>query len=148
MIIRRALLEEIVDLRHRVLRAGLPRESAIFPADDGPTAIHVAAVEADEVVGCATLHLNEWQGKPAWQLRGMAVTPSHQRSGVGAKLLIAMETAAGESDVHELWCNARTPAAKFYERNGWQIVSEPFDIPSAGPHVKMIKTISQYNPSL
>ena len=38
-----------------------------------------------------TLHLNEWQGEPAFQLRGMAVDPSLQRSGIGERLLQAAD---------------------------------------------------------
>ena len=142
--IRRASSEEVIDLRHRVLRAGLGRETAIFHGDDAATSIHVVAVGAgDETIACATLHLNEWQDAPAWQLRGMAVAPGLQGQGIGSQLLAALESAAAQSEVNQLWCNARTPAAKFYEKHGWRVVSEPFDIPTAGPHVKMIKAISR-----
>lgn len=37
-----------------------------------------------------------------------------------------------------VWCNARTSAIGFYEKLGWQVVSEPFDVLTAGPHVKMV----------
>jgi predicted GNAT family N-acyltransferase len=146
--IRRASAAEVVDLRHEVLRAGLPRETAIFPGDDAATSIHVFAVDDNgRAVGCGTLHLNEWQNKPSWQLRGMAVAPTHRGQAIGAQLLAALESAVAASDVHQLWCNARTPAAEFYRKHGWEIVSEPFEIPTAGPHVKMIKTISRSSTS-
>ena len=41
------------------------------------------AVSDGRMVGTLTLHLNEWEGKPAWQLRGMAVTPQMQGASVG-----------------------------------------------------------------
>ena len=141
LLIRPARAGELIDLRHRILRAGLARESAIFPGDDQRTAIHLVATLDDRIVGCVTLHLNEWNGAPAWQLRGMAIDTPLQRSGLGAALLQAVETAVRPSHVRQLWCNARTPAAGFYEKHGWRIISEPFDIPTAGPHVKMSKRL-------
>jgi hypothetical protein len=36
-----------------------------------------------------------------------------------------------------LWCNARTPARRCYERAGLQTRGEPWDDPEIGPHVAM-----------
>ena len=140
-LIRPASADELIDLRHRVLRAGLERETAMFPGDDDPATRHFAALLDARIVGCVTLHRNEWNGAAAWQLRGMAIDSAHQRSGIGAALLRAVEAFVRESDVKQLWCNARTPAAAFSEKHGWTIASEPFDIPTAGPHVKMTKRL-------
>jgi hypothetical protein len=41
-----------------------------------------------------------------------------------------------------LWCNARVPAVPFYREMGWAVVSEPFEIPTAGPHVRMVKRLT------
>ena len=139
-----ATADDVVALRHAVLRAGLPRETAIFPGDDELSARHFVADDTGVIVGCVTLHLNQWQDEAAWQLRGMAVAPSHQRQGVGGKLIEAVEQSLRQSpdDVPRLlWCNARVPAAGFYERQGWEVVSDVFEIPGAGPHVKMIKRL-------
>ena len=38
-----------------------------------------------------------------------------------------------------LWCNARVPAMGFYQKLAWQVVSDEFHIPTAGPHVKMVR---------
>ncbi len=141
MIIRPARCEEVIDLRHKVLRQGLPPETAIFPGDEDPTAQHFVVEANSKVIGCVTLHLNHWQTEPAWQLRGMAVAHTHQRQGVGSLLLRAVDEAVSQSTPTLLWCNARTPAAPFYEKHGWTIESEVFEIPTAGPHVKMIKRL-------
>ncbi len=59
--------------------------------------------------------------------------------GVGRQLLRFIETELKfDQDNRTLWCNARVPAAPFYQKLGWRIVSEVFDIPTAGPHVRMI----------
>jgi ribosomal protein S18 acetylase RimI-like enzyme len=72
----------------------------------------------------------------------MAVSPEVRGRGVGQALLEFLESGLrAESPVRQLWCNARTPAVGFYERQGWRVVSEVFDIPTAGPHVRMVKRL-------
>ena len=134
---------EIVELRHAVLRFGLPRESAMFPGDDRPDSRHVvAATEAGRVVGCATFHASDWKGSPAWRLRGMATAPEFRSMGLGTAMLrLAENVIRTDTPIHTLWCNARVPATEFYKRNGWTVESDVFDIPTAGPHVIMTKQI-------
>ncbi len=147
--IRRVSADAILDLRHRILRAGLPAETARFDDDDAPATFHWAAFAADEPrispispIACASVMLNSWQGEPAWQLRGMAVEDGFQRSGLGRQMLQHAEAAAAqEGKASWIWCNARVPASGFYDAHGWVIASEVFDIPTAGPHVKMRKRL-------
>lgn len=141
--IRLAQAAELIDLRHACLRQGLPREAAIFEGDDEPGTLHAVAEVDSRIIGCATLVQRPWKDQRAWQLRGMAVDPTSHRCGIGRKVLALLETTAasrGYSD--QLWCNARLPAAGFYQKNGWEIVSEVFEIPTAGPHVKMTKRLA------
>jgi GNAT superfamily N-acetyltransferase len=143
VVARRATVAEIFQLRRDVLRAGLPVEAAQFPGDDLPATIHVGAFAPDgRNVGCATGTLNHWEGRPAWQLRGMAVAPDWQRRGVGQRVLAELERLVREqSDVRLLWCNAREVALAFYKAQGWRIESERFVIETAGPHYKMTRGI-------
>ena len=139
--VRVGTADEVIDIRHAVLRDGLPRDTAMFPGDDHADALHVVAVAADGgVVGCATVHPGTWEGQPAWQLRGMATDAAVRGSGVGRAMLEAIVDAVRQaSPARVMWCNARAPAVGFYERNGWEVVSEVFEIPHAGPHVKMVR---------
>jgi GNAT superfamily N-acetyltransferase len=139
--VRRATAAEVIDLRHAILRAGLPRETAIFPGDEKPEAIHVVAEAPDgRIVGCVTLHPSTWNDAPAWQLRGMATDAVVRGTGVGRAMLDFVEQQVrSEAPVRQMWCNARVPAARFYERAGWVVESEQFEIPTAGPHVRMSK---------
>jgi GNAT superfamily N-acetyltransferase len=141
IVVRPAELQEVVDLRHAVLRQGLPRAEAIFPGDEAPTSRHYGAFRDEVAVGCATLHASEWEGKPAWQLRGMATSPEFRRQGLGKIILEEMEAELGSGAM--LWCNARVPYVPFYRAMGWHMVSEPFEIPTAGPHVKMVKRLGR-----
>ena len=142
VLVREARVTEILDLRHRILRHGLARTAAEFQGDELETTHHVAALADDHVVGCATILLSSWQGEAAWQLRGMAVDDDYQARGVGRLLVAELEKIARDSSRQLMWCNARTPAIGFYEKLGWKVMSGVFDVPTAGPHVKMLKRLS------
>jgi GNAT superfamily N-acetyltransferase len=142
--VRGARVEEIIGLRHRVLRSGLPRQTASFDGDDEPLTRHLAAVSSGgEVVGCATIVLRPWNNEPAWQVRGMAVEDSFRGRGVGRSLLEALEREARrcEPSIALLWCNAHTPAVGFYRALGWTIASDEFVIETAGPHFRMTRRL-------
>jgi predicted GNAT family N-acyltransferase len=142
--VRRATAGELIDLRWRILRAGLPREEALFPGDNSPDTFHFAAVDDDArvVISCATFRLASWDDEPAYQLRGMATSEACRGLGLGRSLLALAEAdISGETPIRLLWCNARTPAIDFYRKLGWEVRSEQFDIPTAGPHVRMTKQL-------
>lgn len=131
---------EVIDVRHRVLREGRPRDTAIFPGDEAPDTTHWVAVQADRVVGVVTVMHAPLPDPPAavdpvpaWQLRGMAVLPELRGEGLGVRLLHA--THALE---RPLWCNARAHVVAFYERHGWRVVGPVFEIKGVGPHRRMI----------
>jgi GNAT superfamily N-acetyltransferase len=140
----RVSVEVILDLRHRLLRAGLPKESAEFPGDEVPTTWHLAVftslTDGALPTSCASFMLNSYKDQPAWQLRGMATEQPYQGKGFGGELLRCGEALiAADSNVRLFWCNARAPALRFYQKHGWKVDSDEFDIPTAGPHRKMVK---------
>jgi GNAT superfamily N-acetyltransferase len=144
----RVPVDVLIDLRHRLLRAGLPAEAARFPGDEDASTWHIglfySGADGDNapLVSCASFMLNSYKDEPGWQLRGMATDTSHQGKGFGGKLLACAEKAIlQQSNVRLFWCNARVPAITFYERQGWTVDSEEFDIPTAGPHRKMVKRL-------
>jgi predicted GNAT family N-acyltransferase len=132
---------KILNLRHRVLREGLPLESASFEGDELPDTWHVALcteVQGD-VVCCASFMRRSIRKVDAWQLRGMATDTAHQKKGWG-KILItnSLPAISDNSRLYRFWCNARVPAISFYEKLGWHVTSEEFVIPDAGPHREMV----------
>ncbi len=145
VVVRQVPSEVLIDLRHRVLRGGFPRSAAIFDGDGEAHSVHFGAFDGDRLVGCATLHRRPFdqQTPEAWQLRGMAVDDGYRSAGVGAQLLQAVDQHVLASPLSKfLWCNGRLPAVKFYERNGWRIVSELFEIPASGPHYRLVRDFS------
>ncbi len=142
VVVRGAALNEIIALRHDILIVGTDRSSPEFPGDHDDATRHFGAFDGDRTVGCATFLLSEWEGRPAWQLRGMATHPDFRSRGVGKALLVYAErTLREESPIHVLWCNARAGAASFYEKHGWRTVSDEFLIEGVGPHRKMVKKL-------
>jgi len=135
-------VERIRDLRWTVLRASLPRESTVFPGDDKPSSIHLAACRGEEVVGCASFMATPYQDQDAYQLRGMATAPAWRRHGLGRRLLVHSEELLRARGVRLLWCNARLVALGFYQGQGWEITSPLFEVPTAGPHHRMIKRLA------
>jgi GNAT superfamily N-acetyltransferase len=134
ILLRPAGLVEILPLRHAVLRPGLPRETAMFAGDDAAATRHFGAFEGREAVGCLSFMRRDRDG-PAHQLRGMATRSDVQRLGVGRALLdFATEALVAATGVRGLWCNARVESIGFYERLGWVVVSDEFQVPGVGPH--------------
>lgn len=137
--------DAVIDLRHRVLRDGLPRDTAIFEGDGEVGTVHLGAFDDWGVmIGCVTILHRMWNGAPAWQLRGMAVDPQWQGRGIGKALLVELERLV-LCDSHStlMWCNARKPAVGFYERHGWRLASPEFEIPTAGPHHRMTRHLDE-----
>ncbi len=133
--VRLASAAEVRPLRMRVLRAGRPAPESIYPYDQLPETLHLAAVVGDQVVGCATVFPEPYEGEPdAWRLRGMAVAEGHQGRGIGAKVMERVKSELTARDVHLLWCNARTVALPFYLRHGFTTVGEEFLVAESIPH--------------
>ncbi len=148
MTICRVSIDVIIDMRHRLLRAGLPKETAQFPGDNESSTWHIGVFypfppdENAPLVSCASFMLNSYKDEPAWQLRGMCSDDKYQRQGFGSRLLKCAEAAIIRgSPIRLFWCNARVPAIPFYQRHGWSVDSDEFDIPTAGPHRKLMKLV-------
>lgn len=138
------------DLRERVLRPGRPDECT-YPGDDDEGTFHAGAIDdAGTVVAIASVYREPRPGTDpattgddgAWRLRGMAVEPALQRRGAGRAALDRCVDHVRSHGARVLWCNARTPAVPFYERQGWVITSDEFDIPGVGPHHVMELVLS------
>ena len=125
-------------LRHKVLRPNLHFEASCLPSDNAPNAIHFTLKKDDTILSVASLYsesLETMTNKNTYRLRGMATEPSEQRKGFGTMILRgAMDYLKKETDVEILWCNARVTAFGFYEKMGFTILGEIFDIPNLGPH--------------
>jgi GNAT superfamily N-acetyltransferase len=143
VLVRPALLDEILALRHAVLRPGRPLDTARFAGDDEMTTVHVGVFDGTCAVGCATVMWRPLDdGEHALQLRGMATAPDRAGQGIGRAVLRYIEDdVARAAGMRVLWCNARTSASGFYAGAGWKLASTVFDVPDVGPHVRMIRRL-------
>ena len=110
--------------------------------DGDDAGIHFGAFVDDDLVGVASMVPEaRGGGSGGWRVRGMAVVPEHRGSGIGVDLLRAAVDEAWNLDVPEVWCNARTSAAGFYARHGFETLGDVFELPDIGPHVVMRRRI-------
>jgi GNAT superfamily N-acetyltransferase len=142
--LRCAALVEILPLRHVELRPGLPLDSARFDGDDEPATRHFGAFlrATGAAAGCVSCMRRPRAGQDAWQVRGMATRADLVRHGVGRALLrYALTALREEGGPDVVWCNARVAALGFWERQGWTVVSDVFDIAGVGPHRTMQRSL-------
>ena len=96
---------------------------------DAASTRHFGAFRAGALLGIASLFWVEMPDKPevpAFQLRGMAVSPGARGSGLGRALTLACIAFAREKGAELLWCNARTGATGFYRKLGFMpLASRP-----------------------
>ena len=126
-------------LRHAVLRphesieaiAGheLPDTFAVGAFDDDDQLISVGFVSPDG-------------GPGAWRVRGMATAPEARGRGAGSAVLAALVAHARGRGAARVWCNARVGARTLYERAGFRVSSEEFEVPGIGPHYVMELTLT------
>ena len=121
-----------------VLREGRPVPRLADPAGTFHLAAHTAGGRLVGVVRFAPVPCPWRASRAPWQLRGMATDPAVRGTGAGRALVVEglARVAALGGDL--VWCDARVPAVGFYERMGFEVVTEEFDKPEGGLHLGMV----------
>jgi ribosomal protein S18 acetylase RimI-like enzyme len=70
-------------------------------------------------------------------VRGMATDAPARGGGAGTAVLEALLDHATAQGASRVWASVRTPARSLYERAGFRVISEEFELPDIGPHVLM-----------
>ncbi|MCA1689424.1 MAG: GNAT family N-acetyltransferase [Actinobacteria bacterium] len=132
-LVRAVPLEATRALRQAVLR---PHETLEQVASrESSDCFAVGAFVGDELLAVGYVLPD---GEPgAWRVRGMATVPLARGRGLGGAVLAELVRHATARGAARVWCNARTPARSVYERAGFRVVSDEFDLPHIGPHVLM-----------
>lgn len=158
---------QTIPLRHAVLRADQPIESAQYAEDKSTNAVHFGAFlqknkSADELVGVLSIYQEpvaiiedvafseDITKKLCWRLRGMAIKEIYHRHGFGTTLLntcyaYTLEQTKIQSGI---WCNARTKVVPYYAANGFEIAGKEFTLPNIGPHYLMINPTPVIRPGI
>ncbi len=143
MIIKEIQAAETYALRIEVLRNGISKNYK-FEGDNDKSSFHIGAYYKNKPIGICTFIKRTYpsiHNKHAYQLRGMAVHPEHQKKGVGKKMIRYSIELLLSKDCPILWCNAREVAVGFYKRIGFQCIDKPFNIPGIGLHYVMYKKL-------
>ncbi len=83
------------------------------------------------------------QGGPgSWRVRGMATAPRARGAGAGTAVLTALLDHAAAEGAQRVWCNVRIGARSLYERAGFHVSSEEFELPEIGPHLVMERELA------
>ena len=126
-------LEQTRSLRQAVLRPYMTVED--LADHEPPGAVAFGAFEGNELVAVGLVGP---EGEPgAWRIRGMATDPGARGRGAGTTVLGALVRHASAHGATSVWCNARVRAIPLYERAGLHVVSDVFEPPDIGPHVRM-----------
>ena len=142
--------DAVLELRRAVLRPDRPAAESVYPTDNHPLTGHaVARDQTGAVVGVASVAVDaapalietDVEAAHQWRLRGMATAESVRGTGVGRQLLQLVTDHARRNGAQLIWCNARLAAVGFYERAGWVVVSDLFDLPHIGPHHIMCEAL-------
>jgi N-acetylglutamate synthase-like GNAT family acetyltransferase len=135
MRVEQAGVGDILPFRLAQLRpAGHPPEPP-KPGDLHPLAAHfVARDDRGDIVACASVHPDPSGASGAWQLRAVATRADARGAGHGRAVVEACLAHARGHDARRVWCNGRVGARGFYERLGFRVTSDVFELRVSGPH--------------
>jgi GNAT superfamily N-acetyltransferase len=137
LVIREIPMAETRPLRQSILRPHQTLdELAAHEPEDG---FAVGAFEGGDLI--AVGFIGPDGDEDAWRVRGMATVAEARGRGAGTAVLEALVTHAREHRGTRVWCNARTPARSLYERAGFVVASDEFEIPQIGPHFVMERNL-------
>jgi len=140
---------EVIPLRHKLLRQGKPIETCFFDNDEAQFSRHFGVLlkgvkktgdPQKNLLAIASLYRVNLPGDnkcDAWQLRGMATDIPFRRQGIAITLLHHCIEYVRNQGGEMIWCNARIESVRLYQRSGFDVLGEEFDIPGIGKHFRM-----------
>lgn len=141
-------VEQVRPLRTRVLRPWYDEDQLLeYEGDDSEDAHHFAAIDTNEqrIVGVVS-YLQEplpLEGESAEiRLRGMAIAEDMRRRGLGSHILTTtLPRVALYHPGARVWASARISVTEFYVRHGFEPVGPLFEMPSVGPHQRVVRPL-------
>jgi predicted GNAT family N-acyltransferase len=109
---------ETWDLRHRVMAPNRPFDSIKLPKDE--EGLHFGLFDEEKLISVISLFVENNTA----QFRKFATELSEQGKGYGSILLKHIIEKSIKNNIKNLWCNARITALSFYEKFGFEAVSE------------------------
>jgi len=134
-------LEKALAVRRQVFieEQQVPEEIEIDQYDQEMTTQHLLAFDHDgNPVGTARFRP---YGDGVCKVERVAVLQSQRGTGIGKRIMEAIENEAKQAGYHTLKLNAQTHAQRFYEKLGYEAVGETF-MEADIEHVTMIKRLN------
>lgn len=144
--IKNISFRETFPVRHPVLRAGKPIESCFFDGDDLNSTTHFGLFHNSKLVGVISIFQNKsstFSAENQFQIRGMAVLKECQGNQFGKQLILETEQFVLSQKGGLIWFNARETAVPFYQKSGYTICGDSFEIKDIGTHYIMYKKLGQ-----
>lgn len=119
-------------------------EECKLDIDDLESTFHIGAFKHGELVSVGTflVQRNEkFEEKYQYRLRAMATSPKVRGENFGKKVIDFALTELKNRAVELLWCDAREIAIGFYEKMGFRILGDFYEVPMIGKHKLMYKKI-------
>jgi len=136
--------EDVVVMRHKVLKMGQPLETCYFEGDLDEGTKHFGAFLNNELVGAVTMMLKKtdtYKVHPVYRLTGLSIEQEHQHKHIGKRLLHFAEENISRKRTVMIWCFARDYAVPFYKKSGYQLNVQEVVIPHIGSHRIMFKFV-------
>lgn len=130
--------QQTIALRRRVLRIPLGLDFSAEELQLEKDQHHFGWLQNGMVRACCIL---VDQGNSEFKLRQMAVEPSVQESGMGRKLVSAVENWARQEGGKQIRLHARQNAIPFYEKLGYEVIGDWFTEVGL-PHKLMAKNLN------
>lgn len=146
--IKSVALDEIIALRHQVLRPHQNLSDCIFDTDSREGTFHLGAFVDNQLVSIASFVVESREDLPGtlpstlqYQLRAMATLHKFRHMGMGRRVVAegALRIKALGADC--LWCRGRVNVQGYYEKLGFTAHGEVFDYPPIGLHIVMYKRL-------
>jgi predicted N-acetyltransferase YhbS len=115
---------------------GFARDAVAFPFE--AESLHLVALEAGRVVGCVLFHP---EGTQSGRLFQMAIEPHRQGTGLGTRLVRALEDEVARRGFREVVLHARDTAVGFYARLGYEAIG-PAYVEVGIPHQNMKRVLA------
>lgn len=128
----------MVDLRMEILRKPLGLTFSAEDLENEKEDILIGAFDDDRILACCMLTR---QDHTTCRLRQMAVLNNLQGKGIGASLMHFAEIVARDKGYRTMAMHARKTARGFYEKLGYQVVSDEFQEVTI-PHYVMEKRLA------
>jgi len=134
-----AAYDECVRLRNEILRAPLGLTFTPEDVDQDRNDFHLECRSGGRLVGCLVLTP---KGAGEIKMRQVAVASDLQGAGIGRRLVEFAERYAAERGFTLMTMHARATAVRFYEKLGYDVVSEEF-VEVTIPHRVMRKELAR-----